>query len=68
MIQKALDDSGVGLRQIAKDAGVNYGTLRHWAAGLRTPLPEHLKQLAAGLRLRSEKLAEIADELERVDT
>ena len=63
--QEILNESGVSLRQIAEDAGVNYGTLRVWAKGGRNPMPENLRQIASGLRTRGEQLGKLAARLER---
>lgn len=62
--QEVLNESGVSLRQIAEDAGVNYGTLRVWAKGGRNPMPENLRQIASGLRIRGEQLGKLAEKLD----
>jgi transcriptional regulator with XRE-family HTH domain len=64
--QQVLGQAGVSLRQLAEDAGVNYGTLRVWAVGKRNPQPENLRQIAAGLRTRSAHLESLAARLEDV--
>lgn len=63
--QSVLEESGVTLRQLAEDAGLNYGTLRVWARGKRNPQPENLRQIAEGLRVRSARLTELAGKIER---
>jgi transcriptional regulator with XRE-family HTH domain len=65
MVQRALKDSGINLRQLAEDAAVNYGTLRQWAVGHRIPRPDNLQQIAAGMRSRAAKLTTLAEQLER---
>jgi transcriptional regulator with XRE-family HTH domain len=62
-VQRVLRD--VPLRDIAEDSGLSYGTVRKWAAGLRTPQPESLRQLAVGLRKRGTHLHDLAEELEK---
>ena len=64
--QQVLGESGISLRQLAEDAGVNYGTLRVWAVGKRNPQPDNLRQIATGLRARSAHLEELAERLELV--
>jgi transcriptional regulator with XRE-family HTH domain len=63
VVQRVLKD--VPLRELAEASGLSYGTVRKWAVGLRTPQPESLRQLAAGLRRRGEQLEELAGELEK---
>lgn len=67
MVQRVLRQSGVVLKQLAEDAAVNYGTLRQWAVGHRTPEPESVERLAVGLERRADRLRDLARELRSGD-
>lgn len=64
MLRRIVDESGVPQAQLAEDAGVSYASIRSWLIGRRTPEPDSLRKLAAGLRARAEKLRDLADEIE----
>lgn len=64
---KALDQVTPTLRELAEEAGINYGTLRMYAAGERVPDdPKVIRAIIAALRRHAGKVSKAADELERV--
>ena len=63
-VRTAIQDSGLTRAQIARDAGLSEDAIWSWEAERRTPAPESLDRLAAGLRHRAEELQRIAGELE----
>jgi transcriptional regulator with XRE-family HTH domain len=65
LVKRVLREAPFSMRQLADDAGVNYGTLRIWASGGRTPEPNNVRLIAAGLRSRADRLRALAAELER---
>lgn len=62
--REALQTAAPSLRQLAAEEGWSYSTLKAYSAGIRTPSDEAVRELAAGLRRRAEKLARLARELE----
>ncbi len=65
MIQRVVRESGLPKAVLARDAGLSYAAVHAWLNRLRRPQPESLRQLAAGLRVRSDRLQALAAELER---
>lgn len=65
IVTEALKRGPFSMRDLGESSGLNYRTLRAWAAGLRVPMPENLRQLAAGFRTRAATLEEWAGKLER---
>jgi transcriptional regulator with XRE-family HTH domain len=65
LIQRVLEEGPFSMHQLAAESGISYDTLYSWAKSRREPRPDTLRQLAAGLRQRSERLAELAADLER---
>ena len=68
LIARVIEESGIGRSQIARDAGLSTASLNAWTAqgrAQRNPQPDSLRQLASGLRRRSEMLEELAEELEK---
>lgn len=65
MLVKLLAAVSPSLREIAREVGISYGAVRQYRLGQRTPSPKVLRRLVAVVRARSEKLAELAAELER---
>ena len=63
-IERIVAASGLPRSQIARDAGISYASLHAWLNRLRSPTPESLRRLAAGLRVRGDRLQELATELE----
>jgi hypothetical protein len=65
MLQAAINESGLPRALIARDSGLSEDAIFAWLKGARAPREESVRQVVAGLRRRSERLAEIATELER---
>ncbi len=65
LIEKVIRQGPFSMRDLADVAGVSRDALYSWAAKRRTPQPDSLRRLAAGLRERGEHLQELAAELER---
>jgi len=65
MVRRVVEESGVSRATLARDAEVSYHAIHAWITGRRTPEPESLARLAAGLRRRAGRLEELAAELER---
>ncbi len=67
LVRRALEESGIGRSQIARDAGLSRAALNAWTAegrAARSPRRDSLHQLAAGFRNRADRLRELADELD----
>ena len=64
MLVKILDTVSPNLREIAREIGVSYGSLRAYRLGTRTPSPRVMRALIAAIRRRSVSLAKLATELE----
>lgn len=65
LVARIVDQSCQTRAQLARDAGLSEDTLWSWITGRRNPSPERLRQLAAGLRGRAQKLLDLAEELEK---
>jgi len=52
------------LKEVAKEAGFSYHTIRSYRFGRRTPTPKVLRALVRVLRKQANRLATLADELE----
>lgn len=65
IVQRVLKEGPFTLEGLAEAADAKYQTVRKWAAGLSTPRTENLRQLAGGLRKKSEELARLAEEVEK---
>jgi len=63
--QRILKECGLTRAQLARDSGLNEGTLWAWLNGRRTPGPESLLKLADGLEKRGSRLAALAQELRK---
>jgi AcrR family transcriptional regulator len=66
LLAQVLDFAAPSLREIARDAGISYGAIRHYRKAKRTPPPAVIRRLAAVLRARGGKLRTLAAELERL--
>ena len=64
LVQRVLKEVPFSMRQLAEAEGLSYGGLRGWAVGNRTPTPENIRKLAEGIRNQSDRLAELAAELD----
>ena len=65
LIQRVLDEGPFSMQQLADESGISYDALYSWAKSRRSPKAESLRQLAAGLRQRGERLESLAEDLER---
>ena len=65
LVTKALKEGTFGMRELAEGEGLNYGTVRAWAAGRRHPEPHNLQKIADGFEHRAELLKELAEQLRR---
>ena len=65
LVQRVLKDAQFGMPQLAEAEKLNYGTLRQWAMGNRTPTAENLRKIAEGLRNHGARLSRLAEDLER---
>ena len=54
------------LRDLARETGISYASMRAYVAGSRVPSPQVMHRLIAVLRRRGLALGTLADELERV--
>lgn len=64
-IRKALRDGPFNLKDLAKDMGGSYGTLREWSRGARLPTDESVQRIAAAFEARGKKLMELAAKMRR---
>ena len=65
LVHQIIEDSGLPRTLISRDSGLSPDALHSWLSKRRTPQPESLRQLAAGLRQRGAHLNELAAELEK---
>jgi AcrR family transcriptional regulator len=65
MLAHVLDFIAPSLREIAREAGISYGAIRHYRKAKRTPAPAVIQRLVKVLRARGGKLQQLADQLER---
>lgn len=63
LIQRVLDEGPFSMRQLAKESGLSYDTLRAWATARRTPREDSLVQIAEVLERRRDVLDALAREL-----
>ena len=66
VIVRATTEATPSLRELARDANISDSTLSTWRRGTRVPPAEAVEVLAAVLADRSEALADVARQLERV--
>lgn len=64
VMDKVFEEAAVSMESLAEEAGISYATLHAWRTGRRNPSRENLRALAAALRRRSAKLAELAEEVD----
>jgi transcriptional regulator with XRE-family HTH domain len=64
MLRKGLKLAVPTLRDLAREVGVSYGSMRSYVTGARTPSPKVLQRIVKALRARGADLARFADELE----
>jgi len=65
MLRKGLKLAIPTLRDLAREVGVSYASMRAYVRGSRIPGPEVMRRLVKALRGRGAELAKLADELER---
>ena len=65
LVRDIIRDSELPTTVLARDAQLSRAALQAWVAGVRTPQPESVHQLAQGLRKRAARLAELAEELDK---
>jgi AcrR family transcriptional regulator len=65
VIAKVLDFAAPSLKEIAREAGISYGAVRHYRKAKRTPPPAVIRRLAAVLRARGGRLRSLAAQLEQ---
>lgn len=63
-VYAALREGPFAMRGLAAESGLSYDVLRSWRSGRRKPHDASAARLAAGLRLRSHRLAELAAAIE----
>lgn len=63
LVKRALQAAAPNLKELAADEGLNYGTMRAWSAGTRTPGPENLEHISELLDRRADTLRGLAAEL-----
>ena len=66
LAQRALQALTPTIRDISERAGLNYGTLRTWRAGIRSASPENLRKLAEVVDRQADTLRGLAVEMRRV--
>jgi hypothetical protein len=65
LVKRALQAAAPDLKELAEEGELNYGTMRAWSAGARTPGPDNLKRIAALLDRRADTLRGLAVEVRR---
>ena len=63
VVERVLEAAPFSMRQLAEEAGVDYGQLRRWRIGRRTPGSDTLRKIAAALEQRGASLREYAEQL-----
>lgn len=58
-VQNALREGPFSLHHLAARAGVNYETLRQWAAGARNPRPENAEKILDALDDQADDIKEL---------
>jgi hypothetical protein len=66
VVREVIEESGLPRTLIAEDAHLSRATLITWLAGTRTPQPETVAQLAAGLEKRASQLQLLVRKLRAV--
>ena len=63
LARRALEAMTPKISDIADESGLNYGTLRSWRAGIRSPSADNLLRIAAAADRRADTLRGLATEL-----
>jgi lambda repressor-like predicted transcriptional regulator len=64
MLRKGLKLAIPTLRDLAREVGMSYASMRAYVRGARIPNPQVMRRLVASLRKRGTALGALADELE----
>jgi transcriptional regulator with XRE-family HTH domain len=64
LVVRLLEAIAPNLKEVAKEAGFSYHTIRSYRFGRRTPRWKVLRALVRVLRTQANRLATLADELE----
>lgn len=65
LVDELLETTAGRLEDVAEEAGVSYSALYSWSTGRRRPSRENLKRLAGVAAQRAERLARVAERLQR---
>lgn len=65
LVKRALQAVAPDLKELAEEGELNYGTMRAWSAGARTPGKENLERIAALLDNRADTLRGLAVEIRK---
>lgn len=63
LTKRALQAAAPDLKALAEESDLNYGTMRAWSAGTRTPSADNLERIAELLDDRADRLRGLAREL-----
>jgi transcriptional regulator with XRE-family HTH domain len=66
MLRKGLKLAIPTLRDLAREVGVSYASMRAYREGARIPSPQVMRRLVTALRKRGAALGTLADDLERL--
>lgn len=58
-VQEAIRQAPFSLHQLAAKAGVNYETLRQWAAGARNPRQSNIDRVLSALDEQADEIKEL---------
>lgn len=61
VVRRVLGEGPFTLRDLAEEAGINYGTMRAWKIGKGQPRVENLIRIADALEQKADQLAHHAD-------
>lgn len=65
LVKRALQAAAPDLKELAEEGELNYGTMRAWSAGTRTPGEENLRRIAELLDRRADTLRGLAVEIRK---
>jgi transcriptional regulator with XRE-family HTH domain len=65
LMKRALEAAAPSLRELAKETGISYDTLRAWRIGRRNPEAHQLAVVADALERRGREQLELAKSLRR---
>ena len=64
-IRNALEKAPFTLHGLAKKSGVDYETLRQWAAGRRNPRPANVERILSALDAQADEIKALVEEARR---